>query len=340
MARAFELAGDRLRTLPDGEIGERSDRYPAGDRAQWTAGLAGRLAGKESLFEVVEEGTLDERGFPVDFDSTIRLRPRLSPAELAGRLHLGYDTWALRSWPHFERLRATVGRPDLRLQVGLPTGLGVAGSVLSRPRALRYAPAFATCLAREAGAMVRAIGAGDILFQVEAPAEVIVAHRLPRLAVRVPTGPVLDLVRRLPAEVPVGIHLCFGDLANTALIVPSRFDRLVAFTNALARRWPSSHELAYVHIPFAAGTSPAPDDPAAYRALSRLALPPGTRLVAGFVHEQPLLEALEALLATIEQARGAEVDIATACGLGRRTPETADELIRRCCDLAAAPKPS
>ena len=28
MDRAFELAGDRLIALPDGEIGERSDRYP------------------------------------------------------------------------------------------------------------------------------------------------------------------------------------------------------------------------------------------------------------------------------------------------------------------------
>lgn len=279
---------------------------------------------------VVDEGALDERGFPVDFDSTVRLRPRLGRAELADRLQLGYDTWALRSWPHFERLRATVGRPDLCMQVGLPTGLGVAGSVLSRPRALRYAPAFAACLAREADAMVQSIGAGNLLFQVEAPAEVIIAHRLPRLAVRVPTGPVLDLVRRLPAEVAVGVHLCFGDLANTALIVPSRFDRLVAFTNALARHWPDSHELVYVHLPFAAGTSPAPDDPAAYRALRRLTLPTGTQLVAGFVHEQPPLETLEALQAMIEQAHGAQVDTATACGLGRRTPEAADELIRRC----------
>lgn len=28
MARAYELAGDRLMALPDGEIGERSDQYP------------------------------------------------------------------------------------------------------------------------------------------------------------------------------------------------------------------------------------------------------------------------------------------------------------------------
>ena len=328
MARACELAGDRLVGLPDGEIGERSDRYPAGDRSQWTAGLAGRLAGEASLFDVVDEGRTNERGFPVDWDSPSRLRPRVGPAELGDRLHLGYDTFPRRSWPHVERLRTSLGRPDLRMQVGLPTGFDFAAGFLSPPRALRYAPAFAACVAREAAAVVQSIGARNLLFQIEAPAEVVAAHRLPRPAAGVPTGSVVDLVRRLPADVAVGLHLCFGDLNNTAAVVPSRFGRLVAFANSLARRWPPTHALAYVHLPFAAGTSPAPTDPTAYRALNRLALPPGTRLVAGFVHEQPPLESLEALLATIEQARGAQVEIAAACGLGRRTPETADELIR------------
>ena len=137
MARACELAGDRLIALPDGEIGERSDRYPAGDRSQWIAGLAGRLAREASLFDVVEEGTMNDQGFPVDFDSTARLRPRVGPADVADRLHLGYDAFALRSWPHVERLRASTGRPDLRMQMGLPTGFGVAASVLGPVRALR-----------------------------------------------------------------------------------------------------------------------------------------------------------------------------------------------------------
>ena len=92
---------------------------------------------------------------------------------------------------------------------------------------------------------------------------------------------------------------------------------------------------AYIHLPFAAGSSPSPTNAAAYRALGRLELPAGSRLVAGFVHEDPTLESLETLLETIETARGAPVDIATACGLGRRSTETADELIQRCVHLAA-----
>ena len=73
---------------------------------------------------------------------------------------------------------------------------------------------------------------------------------------------------------------------------------------------------------------------AAYRSLGRLELPAGSRLVAGFVHEDPTIESLETRLATIETARRSPVDVATACGLGRRSPQIADELIQRCVHLA------
>lgn len=334
MARAFELAGDHLLALPDGEVGERSDQYPNGDRSQWVAGLAGRLSRESELFDVLNVGTMNEQGFPVDFDSTIRLRPKVSSTELGRRLILGYDSFACRSWPHFGRLRASVQRRDLRMQVGLPTGLGVAASVLSPARALRFAPAFATCVAREANSTVSAIGAENLLFQIEAPAEVVMAHRTPRLAWRLAVGPVIDLVRRLPDRVPKGLHLCYGDLNNIAAITPQDFDRLIGLAQSLLRRWPQSHTLAYIHLPFAAGSSPSPTDSVAYRVLDRLELPAGSRLVAGFVHEHPTLESLETLLETIETARGAQVDVASACGLGRRSPETADELIQRCVHLA------
>ena len=334
MARAIELVGDRLLALPDGEIGERSDQYPSGDRSQWVAGLAGRLAREPSLFDVLDAGTMNEQGFPVDFDSTARLRPKIGPTKLGERLCLGYDTAALRSWPHFERLRSEVGLPGLRMQVGIPTGLGIAVSVLSTARALRYARAFAAGLEREATEIVRVIGAKNLLFQIEAPIEVIAAHRIPRPAAGLAAKPIVDLVRRLPSQTPVGVHLCYGDLNNIALIAPDNFDRLVGFANALIRRWPKSHTLAYVHLPFAAGASPPPTAPGAYRALRNLDLPADARLVAGFVHEQVPVERLEELLHIIEEARADEVDIACACGLGRRSTDTAEELMQRCRQLS------
>ena len=334
MARALELAGDKLVALPDGEIGERSAQYPNGDRSQWVAGLAGRLASDSALFDVVKAGTMGDQGFPVDFKSTARLRPKHDSDELAERLELRYDTYALRSWQHFEQLRPSAGRPDLRMQVGLPTGLGIGAAVFSPRRAMRLAGAFAARLEREAAVIEGELGAENLIFQIEAPAEVVMAHRLPKPLLGTATKTALDLARRLPDGVPVGLHLCYGDLNNKAAIAPTKFGRLIDFANALIDRWPSTRQLSYVHLPFAAGTSPAPTKAASYGALRRLRLPSGTRLVAGFVHEQPDVDDLAQLLRTIEDAWGGTVDVATACGLGRRTAEVADELIARCSELA------
>ncbi len=57
----------------------------------------------------------------------------------------------------------------------MQVGLGVAVSVFNTPRALRYARAFATCLAWEAENTVQAAGAENLLFQIGAPFEVIMA---------------------------------------------------------------------------------------------------------------------------------------------------------------------
>ena len=46
------------------------------------------------------------------------------------------------------------------------------------------------------------------------------------------------------------------------------------------------------------------------------------------------VERLEELLDIIEEARADEVDVACACGLGRRSTDTAEELMQRCRQLS------
>ena len=95
-----------------------------------------------------------------------------------------------------------------------------------------------------------------------------------------------------------------------------------------------------MHLPFAAGASPPPADPRAYRALRALDLPADASLVAGFVHERLSMERLEEVLEIIEKARTEAVDVACACGLGRRDTGTAEELMRRCRQLTDGGEPS
>ena len=336
MDRAVELIQDLLIALPDGEVGERSERFPNGDRAAWVVGLIERLKGETELFDVVKPGQTNELGLPVDFKSLPRLRPKVKPDVLGERLYLGYDQFALGSWPHFRQLSEAPGYREMRFQVGFPSALDAAFTMLSPTKILRYYPAYAAAMARDADTIVEQVGADNLLFQIEAPAEVLMAHKLPKPFTRLTVRPVLNLAKRLNSQVPIGIHLCYGDLNNDASIAPKGFGRLVHFTQQLINRWPSSHSLAYVHLPFAAGTSPPPTKAKAYRPLRDLELPEGTRLVAGFVHEQPTIQEQTELLKVIEDARGAPVDVATACGLGRRPTETADLLLQRCAELVSA----
>ncbi len=61
------------------------------------------------------------------------------------------------------------------------------------------------------------------------------------------------------------------------------------------------------------------------------------RFIDGFLHESLDLGAHQEMLARIESLTGREVDVAAACGLGRRpTPEQALEAMREAAALIAA----
>lgn len=62
-------------------------------------------------------------------------------------------------------------------------------------------------------------------------------------------------------------------------------------------------------------------------------LPTFVRFIAGFVHEKRTLGENKYILQSIEKARGKTVDVATSCGLGRRTPETATQLLAMMAEL-------
>ena len=75
-----------------------------------------------------------------------------------------------------------------------------------------------------------------------------------------------------------------------------------------------------------------------YAPLTDLALPAETRFIAGFLHESLDTAAHRELLGRIERLTGREVDVAAACGLGRRdTDEEAFEQMRETAALLEEP---
>lgn len=105
------------------------------------------------------------------------------------------------------------------------------------------------------------------------------------------------------------------------------FQELVAFANALPKLVPARHRLAYVHLPLAEGKDPPPLDAGYYAPFRDIVAPEGVRIIAGFVHEGRSLDEHRRILGAIEDARGRAVDVASSCGLGRRSEEVASHLL-------------
>jgi hypothetical protein len=326
MRVAMDTVGPALLALPDGEIGERNETYPKGDRAAWVQTINDRCAADTANWTVVRTASRNADGYAVDYGSGARLKPKVKRSELAANLDLGWSTFARQSYPLFKAEADRTGRPELKFQVGLPTALGMTFGMMSPLNALRYAGSFTDRLAEEANEILDFTD-GDVQFQLEVPGELAMAYRLPKPLVGMALRTVVDLVGKIRPEAPFGIHLCLGDLNNKALISPPSLDKMVHFTNRLMATWPSSHELNYVHVPLAEASEPPPIDPAWYAPLADMELPSGVRFVAGFVHDKRSLDEHRRILEILDQLRPDGVDIASSCGLGRRDDKTALALL-------------
>lgn len=327
MERALDKLGEELFSLPDGEIGERSDKYPKGNRAAWVQTIIDFCQADSENWEVVDAGKRGDNGFPMDYESGPRLKPKHAPSEMEHYLDFHWLDYFKSSYPLFKKLRAERGLDNLKFQVGLPTGLGATFPMMSPIQALRYTKSFNRRMAYEANEMLKIADSGDLIFQIEVPGEIAMAYQLPSFLVDLSLRSIIGLVNGIEPKAPFGIHLCLGDLNNEALTRPKTLDKMVHFSNRLVAKWPRTHTLEYLHFPLAEGADPPPLDGTYYQALERIELPAGVRFVAGFIHDKRTEAEHQQILQTIESIRGHSVDVACSCGLGRRTPEVATELL-------------
>lgn len=149
MRRALEILDGRLISLPDGEIGEKTDEFPRRTRAAWVMVAINRLAEDPEHWQTLTEEKRTEAGFPVDYESTRKLKAKLSPRRMTEHLRFGYDEFFKRSYPEFLKLRRERDLPELRFQMGVPTGLGIAFTAMRPLDALRYTSAFNARIAAE-----------------------------------------------------------------------------------------------------------------------------------------------------------------------------------------------
>jgi len=323
MREMLRRAGRHLAYLPDGETGERRE---------WIAHIIRSLRGHPDL-ELRQDGSWSTYADPLTF--RVRRGHRLTGASL----DFGHVAAYAQARPVFERLRSEFGRPGLAFQVGIPGDLDMAMFALGRTGPFTHRQPFTDAAVREIEDIHRRAG-DEVLFQLEVPAEQVFVAMAPwplRAAVaRWTGGGIAELARRAPAGARFGVHLCLGDLAHEALTRIADAGPLVALANAIARRWPAGRSLEFLHLPLAAGDDQPSLDRAFHAPLRGLRLPPHTRIVAGLLHEARTAEEHRQVLATVEDAVGAPVDVAASCGLGRRNRLAAEHTLERGVELCEA----
>ncbi|GAB3947831.1 hypothetical protein GCM10028805_20810 [Spirosoma harenae] len=333
MNRALDKLGPALFSLPDGEIGDKTPAFPKGNRIAWVVYAIEKLTSDNRNWEIVKQPVRGEDGMAINYDQFQKLKPKHSPADMPHHVTLGYDDFARRSYPIFQELRKENNLPSLKFQMGVPTGFAMGFAFASQITWLRYTKAFNTVIAREVNAVLAELGP-DVLIQLEVPPELYAAYMLPKPMIGLSLIPIKDLLAKITPGAQIGMHLCLGDFHNEALVHPKTLNKMVQFSNRLVEEWPAQHSLAYIHYPFAEAGTPPSTCAAYYAPLKDIQLPSTTRFIAGFVHEKRSVDENIGILNSIESARGQLVDVASSCGLGRRSPETADYLLDLTAQLA------
>jgi methionine synthase II (cobalamin-independent) len=324
----FRMLASRLngyaKRYPDGETGHRTnwirwqraafERHPAFELEVADPTIAGiKDAQSRPIFRIKDPGANLEFG------------------------PLGYAQEAISSYATFDRLkRAGEIAKDTRFQVSMPTAMALVSSFVSFQDRGTAEPAIELALKRETDEISSAIPHRELAIQWDAVMEIVghdggyPLHYSDTLANGV--SRICRHVDFVPADVEVGLHLCYGDPGHKHIIEPTSLRTSVEFTNGIGAG--SKRDVTWVHMPVPRDRM----DTGYYEPLSELRLRPTVEVYLGLVHQHG------GLVATRQRIELAErffenFGIASECGFGRRPPETVPDLL----DLhrqAAEPSPA
>ncbi len=320
MMAALDVLGPYLRTLPDGETGERRN---------WIISIVEGLRAHPDL-------ELRKPGDWSDYDKTPQLRVRRGRRLYGATLDFGHVAAVTHTYPHFEQARAAAGRADLGFQQGVPGDFDLAMFTLGPVGALRHRRAFTEATLAEIRDVGRIAGP-QCLFQIEVPAELVLLAKAPAATRATLAALLARTITGLASAAPEGtrfaVHLCLGDMNNRAFGTMTDVAPLVSLANAVLSSWPDDRPLDVIHAPFAAADHPATTDPGFYTPLRKLRLPRDVRFAAGFAHESQSLDQQRHIRTIIDEHLDRAVVIASACGLGRRSASAARAVLERTAEL-------
>ena len=304
------ILGEQLRRIPDGETSIRSD---------WIGWQFAVLERTPQLVTVP----------PVPGRYAARPHVKLDPQGDQSMLafgSLGYANAAITSYATFSRLKQEGILPArYRFQVSLPTPLAVVSAFVERPDRAVIEPVYEKQLLAEIDEITAAIPHNQLAIQWDMPFEIGILEGVIPSQLENTQTEILDRLTRISSRVPpdveLGYHLCYGDFGGRHFKQPVDTSIMVELANALSKA--VSRPIHWVHMPVPADRA----DEAYFAPLRNLAFHPETKLYLGLVHD---IDGVEGTLRRIEAAQQTVADfgVATECGMGRRPPETIPNLLK------------
>ncbi|WP_431277321.1 hypothetical protein [Leifsonia poae] len=316
--------GDRLRRMPDGEVGERF---------YWIQFQTKRFDTMQGLTRIPVEpfyirGIFDGRPFAID--EGVAADDLVFP-------DLGYADAALESYATFARLRENgVIAPGIRFQVSLPTPAAITGAFVVAADRAAFEPAYERALFAELRRIVDGIPHEDLAIQWDTAVEFALLESVNIRSTQaiVPwfddvLGGVVERAARqaaaVPADVEVGYHLCYGDVEEAHFVQPTDAGNLAdVITGVLAA---SPRAITWFHLPVPIER----DDEAFFTPLAGVEIPETTELYLGLVHHEDGVDGASRRIAAAASAV-TRFGVATECGFGRGPSERTPGLL----DLHAA----
>ena len=125
----------------------------------------------------------------------------------------------------------------------------------------------------------------------------------------------------IPADVELGIHVCYGDFGAKHFIEPKDAGRMVDVANDMAKA--VTRPITYIHFPVPVART----DREYFAPFKGLKLDPQTEIFLGVVH---VADGVEGVIKRIETAREfvPQFGIATECGIARaRKPDLVHRIL-------------
>lgn len=298
--------GTRLTRIPDGETGERTNWV------QFQTEVFRRTPGLEPV-----PAEVDPRNAGWHRPRTTQYRLRAGATLTSNAFPpLGFADSAIASYQRFAARVAEGTLPaSSRFLVALPTPFCVIHFGIAPESRAAVEPSYQARLLQELDAVCAAIPHDRLAVQWDsahdtqafdgarqawfAPAREGIIDRLTALG------------ERLPADVELGYHFCYGSFGGRHFVEPASTKAMVDLCNGVLAKL--RHPVSFVHMPVPIERA----DDAYYEPLQALRLPEVTELYLGLVHDADGVAGTLARVAVAQRHYG-RFGIAAECGFGRR----------------------